>query len=901
MREKQKQLLMDTADQPVIDEHLLRRDIRLLGKLLGETVREQQGETMFSHIETIRQLTKGEPQALIDYLNGLDIKELTPMTRAFAQFLHYTNIAEQHHRARYVQAFIDLPDADVHTNPIGRVINELLKMQHEPKKIATTIENLSIDLVLTAHPTEITRRSLLRKHGDIEKIIESLDNPSLKPRPRAAQLRRLKRRIQAAWYTDEIRHRKPTPIDEAKWGFATIEATLWEAVPDFLRALDLKLQDKLGQGLPLDACPIRFSSWMGGDRDGNPNVTAPVTQEVLLLARWQAAHLLARDIHELRADLSMNLANEHLMQATDNHREPYREYLRELRQKLVNTRDWCQARLDDQYYDTDKNPILDNNQALLQPLLDVYKSLVECGMEVIANGSLINIIRRVSTFGLFLLRLDIRQEACRHTQVIAAIVKRLGLHPELGTYEEWPEAAKQAFLVQELKNVRPLIPHHFQENEAIDEVLATFAMLAEQPLDSLGAYVISMAKYPSDILTVRLLQKQAAAQAGTAYQQRVVPLFETLEDLTNAKDTMQAVFNNPWYRADINDQQEVMIGYSDSAKDAGYLAASWAQYQAQEALFNLCESRQIKLTLFHGRGGTVSRGGGPAQAAILTLPPGSVKNGIRVTEQGEVIQFKFGIHDLAIHNLELYVGNTLQATLMPSPPPQAEWRERMHRLAALCTQGYRHQVQDNPDFVRYFRQITPEQELSMLALGSRPAKRRASGGIESLRAIPWVFAWTQVRLMLPAWLGTTAALTEISKTELSELQDMAKNWTYFGTLMNMLEMVLAKADPELFKYYQHRLLEDKDLQPLGDELLAGLTSGIQAVETIQNHTLLTESPFLRQSIDTRNPYIHPLHIVQVELMRRLRYMSKDDTEYDQVVRALKIAITGIAAGIRNTG
>lgn len=902
-----------TSTTSTVDPSLLKQDIRLLGELLGNNLREHVGPAIFDQVEKIRQLAKSQNEqaddwdTLIQLLRSLPAKDLLPITRAFAQFLQYANIAEQHHRARHVEAASDLPDAEVHANSLSSIFDDLLASTTSPQDLLAAVKKTNIELVLTAHPTETTRRSLIRKHRDIQVILRLLDQP-LPPKERTAQLRRLNRRIQAAWHTDEIRQEKPTPVDEAKWGFATIETTLWEAVPDFLRELNSLLEAKAGLSLPLTASPIRFASWMGGDRDGNPSVTAEVTRRTLLLARWQAAHLYFKDIHELRADLSMHFANTFISDATGQHPEPYREYLRPLREKLENTRDWAQAQLDGTRFDTEKKPILRHNDELLEPLLRMHESLTETGMQAIANGSLVNIIRRASTFGLFFTKLDIRQEGTRHTEVIESVIQHLDLFPEKGPYSQWPEEEKQQFLVAELESARPLIPHHFNDSAQVNEVWKTFTTLAEQPLDALGAYIISMAKKPSDVLAVRLLQKEAAGLAGTQYKQPVVPLFETLDDLNNAEDTMSALLNVPWYKDDIDHQQQVMIGYSDSAKDAGFFAASWAQYQAQEKLSALCKSQGIELTFFHGRGGTVSRGGGPAQAAILTLPPGTVNGRIRITEQGEVIQFKYGIHALAQHNLELYLSSTLKASLQPPPKPKDQWRKVMDQLAEDCSKTYRGLIRGNPDFVTYFRQVTPEQELARLALGSRPAKRRSGGGIESLRAIPWVFAWTQSRLMLPAWYGSSQALeNQLQQGQEQTIQSMLEGWTYFHTLIDMQEMVLAKAEPQLFQYYQHRLLEDEHLREFGQGLLDELQKAYGIITQLQKHTVLANTPFLAASIRTREPYIRPLHVIQVELMRRLREMEKepDPNKHSDTLktmeRALMVTITGIATGIRNTG
>ncbi|BFM16654.1 phosphoenolpyruvate carboxylase [Maricurvus nonylphenolicus] len=881
------------------DLHMpLREDVRLLGDLLGDTLRDQVDESLLNTVEKIRTLAKearndGDWQPLLDIMSELPDSDLVPVARAFTHFLNYANIAEQHHRVRRRKDHQRDTEAAAQEGSIQELIPRLLKAGHDPKHIANTVAQLQTELVLTAHPTEVTRRTLLRKYDDISFILEQLDRPDLTPRERQSQLDRLRRRIIAGWQTDEIRRHKPTPVDEAKWGFATIESTLWHALPEFLRTLDDQLQELTGERLPLDVAPIRFASWMGGDRDGNPNVTAKVTDEVLTLARWEAADLFLRDIHELREDLSIGVCNDALRQRVGNHSEPYRELLREVRQKLQNTRAWAEARLDGDSFD---EPIYLNDEELLEPLQLIYQSLLDCGMEAVARGSLETILRRVACFGLTLTKLDIRQESTRHRDVINEITEYLGIRHEDKPYSEWPEQEKQAFLVRELQNRRPLIPKHFPASDEAQEVLDTFAVLAQQPASALGAYIISMATSPSDILAVRLLQQEAGCQTP----QRIAPLFETLSDLEGAAASIEQLLANDWYREDINGHQEVMIGYSDSAKDAGFFAASWAQYRAQESLCQVCEKVGVKLTLFHGRGGSVSRGGGPAHEALLSQPPGTIKGSVRVTEQGEMIQFKFALKELAMRNLELYTAATLEATLAPVEKPQQSWRDMMQTLADESVEEYRRIVHHDDRFVDYFRTVTPEQELSRLALGSRPAKRRASGGVESLRAIPWVFAWTQMRLMLPAWLGTGKALAQqLDAGKLDTLQDMHKQWNFFRMLMDMQEMVIAKADAKVASYYEKRLLTSSNAESLGSELQQGFQQAHDVIETITGQPLLQDIPMLRFSIDVRNPYIDPLHITQVELMRRLRQQQDGQTQL--LEQALMVSIAGIAAGLRNTG
>ncbi|MEC4256695.1 phosphoenolpyruvate carboxylase, partial [Escherichia coli] len=502
---------------------------------------------------------------------------------------------------------------------------------------------------------------------------------------------------------------------------------------------------------------------------------------------------------------------------------------------------------------------------------------------------------RVKCFGVPLVRIDLRQESTRHTEAIAEVTRYLGL----GDYENWSEADKQAFLIRELNSKRPLLPRSWEPSDDTREVLETCRVAAEAPQGSIAAYVISMAKTPSDVLAVHLLLKEA----GINYAMPVAPLFETLDDLNNANDVMSQLLSIDWYRGFIQGKQMVMIGYSDSAKDAGVMAASWAQYQAQDALIKTCEKAGISLTLFHGRGGTIGRGGAPAHAALLSQPPGSLKGGLRVTEQGEMIRFKYGLPEVTIASLSLYTGAILEANLMPPPEPKTEWRNIMNQLSADSCAMYRGYVRENPDFVPYFRSATPEQELGKLPLGSRPAKRRPTGGVESLRAIPWIFAWTQNRLMLPAWLGAGAALQQAMEAgHQDQLEAMCRDWPFFSTRLGMLEMVFSKADLWLAEYYDQRLV-DKSLWPLGKQLRDQLDSDIKAVLTIANDAhLMADQPWIAESIALRNVYTDPLNVLQAELLHRSRAQEARGDESDaRVEQALMVTIAGVAAGMRNTG
>ena len=874
----------------------LRDNVRILGDSLGRTIADDLGGGFVDKIEAIRGFAKRGRQGdgssqreLIDYLRQLPDRDLLPVTRAFNQFLNLANIAEQHYRARFRR----VEDYRPGTQP---VLSELLERARQagnaPRKLVETLAAMRVELVLTAHPTEVIRRTLIQKYDAIDDCLSAIESSPDYPERGARAKGRLEELISQAWHTDEIRHERPTPVDEAKWGFAVIENSLWQAVPDFHRDLDNLLLESAGERLPLDAAPIRFASWMGGDRDGNPNVTSRVTREVLLLGRWMAADLYLRDLEQLKAELSMWKANSALKAEVGEVAEPYRELLRRLLARVEATRDWAKACLDGRPFDG--GPIIESRDQLFAPLLTCYRSLCDVGLDTIANGALLDTLRRVAVFGVTLTKLDIRQEASRHAQVMEELTDGLGL----GHYRDWSEEQRQAFLLEELASRRPLIPRRWECSTESREVIDTFRVIASEQAEALGTYIISMAGQPSDVLTVALLMKEV----GGDVKLPIAPLFETLDDLNHAGDVIDRLLSLPGYRTLTGDRQEVMIGYSDSAKDAGQLAAAWAQYRAQETLVQVCRRQGVDLTLFHGRGGTVGRGGGPAHAAILSQPPGSVNGSLRVTEQGEMIRFKFGQPEIALRSMEIYACAVLEATLLPPPDPEPHWREELDRLAEVAHRAYVGVVREDPDFVPYFRAVTPEGSLGRLPLGSRPTKRRQDGGVETLRAIPWIFAWTQIRLMLPAWLGSGEAFARRLEQEGGRevLQEMRDNWPFFGTYLDMLEMLLAKADVGIAAYYEHRLVDEPALKALGERLRERFGKLHEVLlEILEQEELLEKTPLIRQAIEVRNPYIDPLHGLQAELLQRNR--DADGAISADLSRALMVTMAGIAAGLRNTG
>ena len=816
------------TNNPLLDTSALRQNVRLLGDTLGDVIRSTVGEDLYETIESIRQASKSatdveQTTALFNALRKLDSEQLLLISRGFAQFLNLANIADQH--------FTTTKSVSDHFGAYDRISSTIEELSQSVSKeaLAAAIANLHIDLVLTAHPTEITRRTLIHKHGEIHDCLNEVESGLASEERIQSRLADL---IAQIWHTEEFLEQRPTPIDEARWSFAVIENSLWDAVPQFLRDLDA-IAEKFELDLPQRTKPVvRLSSWIGGDRDGNPNVTAKVTRRAMIISRWQAADLISRDLEAIYEELSVTRASEALRQLVGDVREPYRAILKPLRDAVRRQRDELGAYIQD---GTHPLPPVLFTQDVVSPLQQCRTSLAEVGLSAIADGKLLDLIRRLDSFGAHLVTLDVRQESTRHSDVIGEITTALGL----GNYSEWSETDKQTFLKAEITNPRPLLPLNFEASEPCQEVLDTFRVIAETPREALGCYVISMASEPSDVLAVQLLLKAT----GGPLDLPVSPLFETLDDLDGAPSTLESLLSDAEFRERTSHSMVVMIGYSDSAKDAGMLSAGWAQYRAQEALLNVCQSHGVSLQLFHGRGGTIGRGGAPAHQALLSQPPGSLEQGLRVTEQGEMIRVKLGLKPLAINTLGQYTSAILRGNLTPPPVPKPEWRELMNELAEQACTDYRSWVRGNPNFVEYFRQATPEPELASLPLGSRPARRRTGGGIETLRAIPWIFAWSQSRLVLPAWLGAGSALkAAVQNGQLDQLREMRDQWPFFASRLSMLDMVYAKSDLVINSLYDETLVQD-NLKTLGSDLRQQLSTDIQSLMGILDvETLMASDP-----------------------------------------------------------
>ncbi|TQV75546.1 phosphoenolpyruvate carboxylase [Aliikangiella marina] len=864
----------------------LRERVRLLGDMLGDTIKHSLGEDWLETIENIRVLGKSATEENQESVQkqlevlfaAMNNDELSRVVSAFSQFLNLANIAEEQYTVAHYQG-----------NPVNDYLKRLKEEGVDGEVLRQKVNQLSIDLVLTAHPTEVTRRTLINKYRELADQLQQLDVNQALANDVTHVERRIAELITQAWHTHKIRESRPTPIDEAKWGFSVIEHSLWEALPQYVRELEDALKQSFDIELPLDARPLKMTSWMGGDRDGNPRVTAKVTEQVLLMSKWRSADLFIGDLDNLANELSVSVASDSLIKlAGGNQKEPYRVVMRNLRDQLVEIRE----KISEKILGKNIHPAecAFSDEQLIKPLLASYESLQACGLQIIANGALKDTLLRAYCFGTSLIKLDIRQDSERHEEVINEVTRYLGL----GDYSQWREQEKLTFLRKELVEKRPLFPRRWQPSESVQEVLDTMQVIANNDATSFGIYVVSMARSASDVLAVQLLLKEA----GVDWPMPVAPLFETLDDLNNAEFATRQLLDIDWYREYIEGRQFVMIGYSDSAKDAGVLSAAWAQYRAQESLVALAKEFGVTLTLFHGRGGTIGRGGGPAHDAILSQPPGSVDGGFRVTEQGETIRYKFGMPELAVRSLSLYTSAILEALITPPPEPKLEWREMMTQLSGRATEIYRGVVRHNPDFVPYFRQTTPEQELASLPLGSRPAKRKPEGGVESLRAIPWIFAWSQNRLVLPSWLGAMESIAgAIEGFGKDTLEQMRQQWPFFRSRLAMLEMVFSKSDPHLSAAYDKHLV-DKDKQAFGEKLRDQLAKDKQTLLSLsQIDHMMQFDPWNRNSITMRMPYLLPLHMVQIELLKRTR-ANPDDKNLQMT---LMMTIAGIAAGMRNTG
>ena len=884
-----------------IPTKLLREDIRYLGNILGEVIKEQEGIKFFNLVEKVRKLSKANKinlknknsfKKLVKTVRNSNPIDTLRLTRAFTHLINFINLAESIDTSRNLDEYETKRKNLKYNIFIEEIFEKLFKNKKiSNNKIYNLAKNLDIGIVLTAHPTEVKRRTLIQKYHKIIEILEQRDLYKSHPSKLTQLNKQLHDEFTIIWNTDDLKRTKPSPFDEARWGLAIIEDSLWETIPKVYRRLNSIFLKNMNRGLPKNFNPIQFGSWMGGDRDGNPNVTAKVTKEVILLSRWEAAKLYEKSLTKIIRSYSMKKCSKKISSKVGKTFEPYRVFLRPLRDKLRLTH-----RSIEQYFinktPLDKNILLSSTEEILKPLRVVRESLEQNQNENVASGELLDLMRRAKCFGINLARLDIRQESSRHRQLIAELIKKKFNK----NYYNFTEEEKINFLKSKLTSTKSYINKFKFSNKENNEVWSTFKILADEPSECLGAYVISMTTSVSDILSVSFLQKEAKINNKL----RVVPLFETLDDLINAKSIMESLFSKKWYRKLINNKQEVMIGYSDSSKDAGKICASWHQYKAQEEIVKLGKKFDVNVTFFHGRGGSPGRGGGPIQATLRSQPPGSVNGKIRITDQGEVIQQKYGYEPIAEYNLCSYIGAVTEATLNPPPTPKQNWRSLIEKMSDISKSSYRKNINQSSEFIKYFKTVTPSAALGKLSIGSRPSKRKNVDNIKSLRAIPWVFAWTQIRLMLPAWLGSAEALRyAYIKKFRRTLIDMEKNWPFFNSMLDILDMVITKADPDISKIYEKYLADDA-LKKIGKklrfqfEVIKKLNKKITTKEII-----LTRKQF-RTLITVRAIYSEVLNIIQPIVIFKLKKNKKmSDKKY--LNDALLTSIAGISAAMKNTG
>ncbi|KAG5597569.1 hypothetical protein H5410_038801 [Solanum commersonii] len=927
------------------DALLLDRFLDILEDLHGEGIKETVQECYELSAEYENTRDKKKLEELGSVLTSLDPGDSIVVAKSISHMLNMANLAEEVQIANSGREKSKKGDFSDESNLMTESdIEETLKrlvvdLKKSPREVFEALKNQTVDLVFTAHPTQATRRSLLQKHARIRNCLSQLYAKDITPDDKEELDEALQREIQAAFRTDEIRRTPPTPQDEMRAGMSYFHETIWNGVPRFLRRVDTALKNiGINERVPYNAPLIQFSSWMGGDRDGNPIVTPEVTRDVCLLARMMAANLYYSQIDDLMFELSMWRCNDELRdRADEQHRslkrdekhyiefwkqvppsEPYRVIIGDVRDKLYHTRERARQLLSNGFSEIPEEATYTNIEQFLEPLELCYRSLCACGDRPIADGSLLDFLRQVSTFGLSLVRLDIRQESDRHTDVLDAITQ----HLEIGSYREWSEERRQEWLLSELSGKRPLFGPDLPKTEEIADVLNTFHVISELPSDCFGAYIISMATAPSDVLAVELLQRECHVKQPL----RVVPLFEKLNDLEAAPAAIARLFSIEWYKNRINGKQEVMIGYSDSGKDAGRLSAAWQLYKAQEELIKVSKQYGVKLIMFHGRGGTVGRGGGPSHLAILSQPPDTIQGSLRVTVQGEVIEQSFGEEHLCFRTLQRFTSATLEHGMYPPFPPKPEWRALLDEISVVATERYRSIVFKEPRFVEYFRLL----EYGRMNIGSRPSKRKPSGGIETLRAIPWIFAWTQTRFHLPVWLGFGAAFKYAlnkDKKNLNMLQDMHKKWPFFRVTADLIEMVFAKGDPGIAALYD-KLLVSEDLWSFGELLRSDYEETKSLLLQVAGHKELLEGdPCLKQRLRLRDSYITTLNVCQAYTLKRIRdptynvtlrpHITKEyieskpaaelvslnpESEYAPGLEdTLILTMKGIAAGMQNTG
>jgi phosphoenolpyruvate carboxylase len=922
------------------DKDALSRDIHLLGDILGRVIRRQAGIEIYELEERIRALTKtrridhdpaiDKRLALIVDTLGADEAEL--VARAFTSYFELINLAEEQHRVRVLRA----REATAHPQPlkesIAGAVASLSRMGVSNYELARLLGRLHIELVFTAHPTQAKRRTMLSKLRRIAKALNDLEVHDILPAEREKIVAQITAEVTLSWLTNRSRTVKPSVTDEVRTGLYYFDVTLWDVLPQIYEAM----ASALGRYYPDLKMPERFvsfGSWIGGDRDGNPNVTADVTAETLRLHRGLAvekfraeAQLLDRSltISDELVDIderlkpspgSIGANTDHIAYLRDRYpREPFRLWAAMLGSALA---DASAGDMVSRLKGLVNPPLaLRRMQDLTAPLEQMDTALKELGLADVAKTDLARIRTQAGIFGLHAARLDIRQYSDFHTAVLGEILAKLGLVQDFGQLNgSEREQELTALLAAPVPDLNSLVDLSTEAGETV----VLFQML-KRAVDFyghelIGPYIVSMTRGPEDILAPLLLAYWfglSLCPEGESEGLTFAPLFETRADLKAAPEVMSRLFSHPQYALHLDRlqrKQTIMIGYSDSNKDAGYLAANWELYQAQESLAAGCHNADVLLTLFHGRGGTIARGGGPANRAILAQPPGSVGGRIRVTEQGEVIDERYANPAIARRHLEQVVHSVLLASVpdqyQAHSRPRPEWRAAMEELSAVSYQAYRHLIYETPALLTYWSQATPLNEISQMHIGSRPARRTAQATFDSLRAIPWGFSWMQSRHVLPGWYGIGHALSAYGASAEGRnlLQEMYRDWPFFQVVIDNAQLSLAKADMGIGRLYAG-LVEDEKVR---DEIFGTIEAAFQLtcqwiMVITGQQALLGNDPVLKRSVRQRNPYVDPLNFIQVSLLRRLRAMADPDSaEGQDLLRAIFLTINGIASGLKNTG
>ncbi|MFN8566223.1 MAG: phosphoenolpyruvate carboxylase [Kouleothrix sp.] len=934
------------ATPPLTNGERLSATIRFLGAILGQVIREQAGDTLYQLEERVRKLAKllrAEPHPdhvaqLQQIVAGLTIAETRDLLKSFTIYFALINLSEQMQRTWVLRERAQQHPDQPHAESIGAAVAELRRTGVAAAALQQWLNSALILPVFTAHPTEARRRTTLEKLRRVAALVER-KHAGAPPDELAEIAQRITEEVAGLWQSDEVRVIRPTVVDEVKNGLYYFEATLFGLVPQLYRDLEAALVKHYPEHHWHVPALLRFGSWMGGDRDGNPYVTPDVTIETVRRMREWALRRQIGAIEQLSRRLGQSIrqvpvsdelhqslaADAHAFPATAAllaHRNPYELYRQKctyIREKLLRSERHAAEHMPD-WGSADPLPaagtFYHHSRELLDELKVIERSLRANAGASAADGILHDVIRQVEVFGLHTATLDIRQHSERHTAALAEVLRLAGV---CGDYAALDEAARVELLAREVANPRPLIPARLPYSAETAEIIETFrtvaAILEQLSPEAIQTYIISMTTGASDLLAALLFAKEARLYlpAQGISRLNIVPLFETGADLAGCDRVMEACLRLPIYREHLRlrgDVQEIMIGYSDSNKDVGFVAANWALYQAQRVLRDMARREGIGLRLFHGRGGAIGRGGGPANQAILSQPPGSIGNQIKITEQGEVIADSYGLPALAHRHLEQVLNAVLRAQFVPGHDAPAEWEQALEQLASIARGHYRALVYDSPDFLPYFRTATPIAEISRLKIGSRPASRRNSDRIQDLRAIPWVFSWMQSRHTLPGWFGLGYALEAFVAGERPEqehgsklalLQGMYANWMFFRTMIDSAQMILGKADLRIAARYA-------ELTP-DPAVAARVYSAIQEeyerttrmiCQVAQIDELLAQSDVLRTSIARRNPYIDPMSFVQVELLRRLR-ADPAGPDHAALEDAILLSISGIAAGLKNTG